>query len=274
MKRRPDAVAIDLAPGHKLGLSVDNPVLLAGGSIGCGEATHAELDLRALGGVVVGPLTLHSRAGAPMPRSAAVPGGLLLETGTQNRGLDATLRLYAPLWRRLDVPVIAQVADFVPREVGRLCARLSAVEGLHAVELLLPRGAEGELVRRMVEAAQREGDLPVWAKLTPERAREQATAALAAGASAVVIAQPPLGAFAGAERRSGSLQGPATFPLMLQLLREVAALNLGGVLIACGGIHTLDQARQALASGARALQIDTAAWLEPRLPALLAAALA
>ena len=50
----------------------------------------------------------------------------------------------------------------------------------------------------------------------------------------------------------------------------VAKLDLSCVLIACGGIHTLFQVQQALTAGAQAVQIDSAVWVEPGLPARLA----
>jgi len=41
-------------------------------------------------------------------------------------------------------------------------------------------------------------------------------------------------------------------------------------IVAAGGIHSILQARQALAAGATAIQIDSALWVEPGLPALIA----
>ncbi len=60
---------------------------------------------------------------------------------------------------------------------------------------------------------------------------------------------------------------------MLLALAQLAALQLPAALIACGGIHTLAQARAALAAGAQAIQLDSVAWIEPTVPGLLAAAL-
>ncbi len=61
------------------------------------------------------------------------------------------------------------------------------------------------------------------------------------------------------------------FPLMLEVLLQVAAQQLPAALIACGGIHTADHVQQALAAGAQAVQIDSAVWVEPGLPGRLAA---
>ena len=45
--------AVELAPGHKIGLQLTGPVMLAAGSVGYGEARHRELETARFGGVVV-----------------------------------------------------------------------------------------------------------------------------------------------------------------------------------------------------------------------------
>lgn len=276
---------IDLAPGHKLGLVVQNPVLLAGGSIGCGEAAPRGLRTAELGAVVVGPLMAGSRAGSSPPRLAHTPGGLVLESGLQNRGVSAALRRCAPGWPRLGCPVVAQLAAGDAERMGSLAARLHGVAAVAGLELLLPPAADAGTAARLVAAAVRAGELPVWAKLPLASAPLLAPAVAEAGAVGLVVAQPPP---ARALRRSrahhdapvqdapvrGALFGPAAAPLMFEALARVAALALPAALIACGGIHTVEQARQALLLGAQAVQIDSALWVEPGLPNRLAAALA
>ncbi len=266
---------IDLAPGHKQGLEVKSPVLLGPGSVGAGEAIHPDLELRAVGAVVVGPVTLQNRAGAPMPRAAELPGGLLLETGGQNRGLQATLREFAPLWKRLGVPIVVQLADAPPRDLVRAAARLAEVEGVSGVELLLARGESEQNLRQRAAALARDAELPLWVRLPLERAVELAPVAVEAGANGLVVGTPPVGA-AQVEGHvvRGLLYGPALFAVMLEAVMRVAALGLPVALLASGGIHTVPQAEQALACGARALLLDAVAWIEPAFPGLLAAALA
>lgn len=265
---------IELAPNHKIGLPVANPILLAGGMIGYGEALHSGVATAQLGGVIVGPIRLQSRGGADGPRLAHLPGGFVLEPGLQSRGVSAVLRHYAALWPRLGCPVIAQLADDDPGALGKVAARLAPVDGLAGVELLLPREAEAEQVRRMVRAVTRVTDLPVWVKPALENAAQLAPDAVEAGAVAVVVGQPPLGtaiqpAGEGGAPISGPLYGPLTFATMLAALMAVARLDPGCALIACGGIYTAEQLRQALTVGAHAVQIDAAVWVEPRLPARL-----
>ncbi len=257
---------LDLAPNHKLGLVVANPILLAGGSIGYGEAIHAGLETARLGGVVVGPLVQQSRAGAPLPRLAETNGGFVLETGLQNRGLNAALKNFAKLWPRLGCPVIVQVADSQPQVLARTLSQLSMVDGVSGIELLLPRHADAGLTRDLVRAAERSCDLPLWVKLPLEQAALLAPVAVEAGAVGLVVGQPPLGAASnGTSIVTGALFGPLAFAPMLAALISVSALGLPAALIACGGIHTVVQAQQVLAAGALALQLDSVIWVEPGL---------
>jgi len=272
---------IDLAPNHKLGLSVKNPVLLAGGTIGYGEAMHSSLALKQLGGVVVGPLLRHSSAGPTPPRLAEMPGGFVMAAGVQNRGIGDVLKRYARLWARLGTPVIVQVAEQRPEVLAFLLEQVAAVEALVALELLIGQGAEAESVKRVVQTAAQISDLPIWVKLPLAEAARLAPIAVDAGAVGVVVGQPPPGAALRHYQDSiattlvqGALYGPATYHLMLATLLAVSRLTLPAALIACGGIHTQEQAQTVLRiPGVRALQIDSALWVEPGLPAQLAMAL-
>jgi dihydroorotate dehydrogenase (NAD+) catalytic subunit len=270
-------MTIDLAPHHKQGLPVANPILAAGGSVGYGEARHAGLDMARLGAVVVGPIMRRSLAGKQPPRLAHVDGGLVLETGLQNRGVSAVIRKFARLWPGLGCPVIAQIADAHPDLAAETAERLAGVDAVSGLELLIPRHADGGLVRRLVQAVDRAADLPVWVKPPLSLAVELAPPAVEAGAAALVIAQPLTGAGlartpddppvqgAPAALVRGPVYGPLAFAPMLDVLAQVAALDLPAARIACGGIHTPEQVRQALAVGASAVQLDSALWVEPGL---------
>ncbi len=268
------ALSIDLAPNHKLGLTVANPILLGCGAIGYGEATPKGLDLAALGAVVVGPILNASRGGAQPPRLAHVTGGIVLETGLQNRGVSKIISHFARFWPRLGCPVVAQVADDRVSILARTLARLAEAEGLHGIELLPPPDAEASLVAALVRTAERASELPIWVKLPLATATTLAPVAVDAGAVGLVIGQ----GLPGAALRAvdgvdlpvrGPLYGPLAFPPMLAALLDVAALGLPAALIASGGIHTAEQVRQALAAGAAAVQIDSAVWVEPGLPGRL-----
>ena len=147
---------IELAPGHKQGLPSTNPVWIAGGMVGYGEALARGLDLSALGGVVVGPFLGSSRAGAPPPRVMHSTGGMVLETGWQNRGISNAIARHRKLWPTLGCPVVAQLVDVDARNMGKLAARMATVmgiSGLEVVPLTQEIGVAVRMVRNVVAAS-------------------------------------------------------------------------------------------------------------------------
>jgi len=256
---------IELAPRHKIGLPVDSPILLAAGSVGFGEAIHPAIDTTRLGGVVVGPITRHSLRGSDTPRMAETVGGFVLHTGLQNRGVSAVIKNFARLWSRLGCPVIAQIADNTPEEAASTARRLAEIYTISGLELRISPHAEPGELRPLLRPIRRSADLPLWVKLPLTGVEELAHAAAAAGADGLVIASPVTGAGLTSQGTlvRGELFGPAAFAPMLAALHSVAELALEIPLIACGGIHTPQQVRQALAAGASAVQLDSVAWVEP-----------
>ncbi len=256
---------IELAPRHKVGFPVHTPVLLAGGSIGTGEAIHRGLDLSQFGGAVIGPITRRPMIGSASPRMADTLGGVVLETGLQNRGVQAVLKKFARLWPRLGTPLIAQIADLHPADAATTARRLLGSDAILGLELLLPEDTFPAALADLVNAVRRESDLPLWIK--PGLADASALAGVAAdlGVDGLVIGQPSLGAgfHSSGAAVTGRLYGPAAFAPMLAVLLTVARRSLPITLIACGGIHTLAQARQSLQAGASAVQVDSLIWVEP-----------
>lgn len=279
---------IELASGHKTGLALPNPILLGVGTIGYGEVTPRGLDPARMGAVVVGPILQASRAGGAPPRVAETNGGLVLQTGMQNRGLRTVMQRYAALWGRLGCPVIAHVADSRPAAVRTIVEALAEPVGLAGIELALPRQADARAAAALVGEAVRGTELPVCVKLPLEQATQMAEAAVAAGAACLVVGLPSLGmlrrhsepanvrngghTMQGANGQTalcGEVFGPLTFALTLRAVDAVASLGLGCGLIASGGVHTWPQVEQALAAGSQAVQIDSAVWVEPGLPGRL-----
>lgn len=242
-----------------------------------GEALHAEVEPGAFGALVVGPVTRRSRAGSESPRIAETHGGIVLDTGAQNRGLDATLKHFAATWARSPVPVIVQLIEGDPRVLGEMCARLASAEGVAAIEWMPAPTIEVRTIRTAIESMQMESDLPLLLRPPFARTAEWGKIAAQSSVDALVVGAPPQGAVSrtmGSEKGAqsaihgttivtGSLYGPGVFPLMLAALVEASQLALNVPLIASGGIFTLEQAQTALSVGATALQIDALAWLEP-----------
>lgn len=258
---------IELAPGHKQGLPASNPVWIAGGMVGYGEALSRGLNLPTVGGVVIGPIMAASRAGTDAPRMAQMLGGMVLETGRQNRGASNAIANYGKLWPKLGCPVVAQVVDDDARRMAKVAERVASVAGVAGLELILLT-PDARNAAAMVRAVLRVCDLPIWAKLPLDTAVAWAAPLVDVGVSGLVIAQPPLGALSAQSGTvvSGGLYGPLTFALTLPVLQAVARLQLPAALVACGGIHCADHLFAALDAGASAVQIDSAVWVEPALP--------
>lgn len=273
---------VNLAPNHKRGLVLSNPLMLGGGTIGYGDDLYAGLALSAVGAVVIGPITRYSNGGTDARRVVESLGGFVLNAGLQNRGISSALKKFSALWTRLDAPIILQIADNQPEmlaevveKVNRACEDGLPIAGF---ELALAEDATEELTERLVETVVRKTDLPLLVRLPLEEIEYFADAAVYAGADSLVVGHLPKGLIArsqgykmttshasppGRVTVAGSLGGPATVPQMLHALARVAKLNLDCTLVACGGIHSASQAIEALTMGAVAVQLDSVVWVEP-----------
>ena len=61
-------LAVELAPNHKYGLPLRNPVLTASGTFGYGTEYAQLIDIQRLGAIVCKGTTLSPRDGNPQPR--------------------------------------------------------------------------------------------------------------------------------------------------------------------------------------------------------------
>ena len=132
--------------------------------------------------------------------------------------------------------------------------------------MTLPDGLEPYEAGEMVKAARAETWLPLWAKPPLLQAAELARVCVEAGANALTVGCPPQGMYLDLETNTrwvGRLYGRMVKPLVLWAVSEVAR-RVQVPVIACGGIHTPQDALEFLAVGAKALQVDSATWVEPR----------
>ena len=62
---------------------------------------------------------------------------------------------------------------------------------------------------------------------------------------------------------SGRVYGPLVKPMILRLVGQMAR-RLDLPIIGSGGIHTPNDARDYMDAGARAVQVDSVTWVDPR----------
>ncbi len=250
---------IELAPNHKRSLTLTNPLILSSAF-----ATDARV-----GALVTLPLTRHARHGSAPPRVVELPGGLLMRTGAANPGLERVLRDYSRAWSQSGMPVIVALAAQAVLDWTMMVARLERVESIGGVELNLNPMLDAVGAIRATRAAT---ELPILAKLDLDNAVAIAADCAAAGANALVIGRAPRGMTrVDGKPWYGRMYGAMVKPLTMRVLAEIGALRLEIPLIACGGVHSADDAREFLAAGACAVEIDSAAWIDPAGVARIAA---
>jgi dihydroorotate dehydrogenase (NAD+) catalytic subunit len=251
-------MSIELAPNCKRSLTLASPLILASGS----------MDGAGVGAVVTFPLTSAPRSAGPGARVVEVPGGFMLRTGAANPGLSHVLRDHARAWAASPCHIIVAFAAQAESQWPDMAARLERVPGVGGIELHLNPAMDAAGAIRATRAAT---DLPVLAKLDLDNAREIAAGCVHAGANSLVIGRAPRG-MASVDGRAwyGRLYSPAVQPIALRVLADVAALELGVPLVACGGVHAAGDVRAFLAAGAVAVEIDSAAWVDPQIPGKIA----
>jgi dihydroorotate dehydrogenase (NAD+) catalytic subunit len=265
---------IELAPNHKIGLPLSNPVMIAAGCCGYGPAYRHLIDPSAFGALVTNPITLRPRRGTPQPRLAETTAGFILDTGAQNPGVKKVIQQYSKNWLGAKVPVIAHLAADEPDDLLRTARALASTEAIVAIELGLPHEAPPRDIEHWIQAIREGCLLPLLVKVPLGRV-EMAEVVANALADVLVIGSPPLGtalAQSSGEMVSGYLYGPALHSMALrevQIIREWVDLPI----VAVGGIHSLADAQAFLAAGAAAVQIDTLLWIEPKLACDIALAL-
>lgn len=259
-----------------------NPVLLAAGIAGYGDATAPGLDLAQLGGYVTAPVTRRPWRGEP-PQLVETPGGLLWRRSLWNPGAGRVLRDYASLWRHSPVPVIVHVAGREPDELAAVATMFEELPGVAGLELDVAATGLGEdqagVLARACErvwAVRDAADLPLLVRLPLLAGDRLAQAVIEAGASALVVAQPPAGLHIdlarGGLRQEGQWHGPGLLNLVASQVAGLASW-VKVPLVTCGGVHSVQDALGLLAAGAAAVEIGTAAWVDGALPARVAAAL-
>jgi dihydroorotate dehydrogenase (NAD+) catalytic subunit len=274
------------------GIPLRNPVLAASGTFAYGIEFAKLLDLNQLGGIVTKGLSREPITGNPAPRLWHTYGGMINSVGLQNIGVHAFVERKLPLLRKYSVPVLANVFGFEDDEYVDVVRALEEADGVAAYELNVscPNTKQGGIsfssdpavLANLVTRVRRIATRPLIVKLSPNVARIEpfVKAAEDSGADAISLVNTFVSLAIDVHARAprigagfGGLSGPAIKPLALRLVYEaVQAAKIP--VIGLGGIATGEDAAEFLMAGARAVQVGTATFVNPRAPLKIARQLA
>jgi len=280
-------VRTELAPRHKTGLLLRNPVMTAAGTFGYGVEYAKIAEIHRLGALTCKGTTLYPRDGNEQPRIVETASGMLNAIGLQNPGIHAVIRKFAPTWATWQTPVIVNIAGESIEEFVDLAKLLEDVKGVAGIEVNVscPNvlaggavfGADAQMVAEATAAVRRATTLPLIVKLSPNTGdvRPTALAAASSGADAISLINTITAMSIDTGKRrptlangTGGLSGPALKPIALRMVYEVAcelrSSHLQVPVIGIGGISNANDALEFLMAGASAIQIGTINFVNPR----------
>lgn len=269
-------------------LRLRNPVLVASGCFGDARDHASLIAAEKLGGIVTKSTTLYRRRGAPPPRIVECASGMLNAIGLENPGLTSFLRDHLPRLRELKTKKIVSIAGTSTREYEKLAAKLCGQEGVDAIEIniscpnfdkgLLSFGHNPLDAARLVSCVRKVFVGPLIVKLSPntDAIVNVAVACQESGADALSLVNTFIGLMLDWRSRrpllgniTGGLSGPCIKPLALRMVWEVAR-KVQIPVIGIGGISTAQDALEFMVAGARAVQIGSVIFANPRAPVEIA----
>ena len=266
------------------GLRFQNPVLLAAGTAAFGRELRDVVELDHLGGLVTKAVSPRPRLGAPAPRVAEFPGGMINAVGLANPGMAEVRESELPwLASNLDrARVLVNVVGDVPEDFATVVAYLDDARGLDGFELNvscpnvkaggIEFGADPRTLREVVTRAREATRRPVFVKLSPTLAdiAQAASIAVDAGADGITVVNTIPGLMVDLETRrptlgfgTGGVSGVSLLPVgVLATWRVSRAVKVP--IVGVGGVATADDALQYLLAGASLVALGTASMRDPR----------
>ena len=267
------------------GIKLKNPVMTASGTFGYGQEYAPFVDLNRLGAMILKGITLKPKTGNPPPRIIETPSGMLNSIGLQNVGVEMLIKEKLPYLQKFNTPVIINISGDIIKEYIELTRRLGEVSkemGVAGLEVNIscPNvkkagmvwGTDAKATYKIINSIRKTTPLPLIAKLTPNVTdiKTIAQAAEEAGADALSLINTLMGMAVDIDSRkpklaniSGGLSGPAVKPVALWLVWQVfQTVNIP--VIGIGGIIKVEDALEFIIAGARAIEIGTANFVNPR----------
>lgn len=255
--------------------------MTASGTFGYGLEFADFIDLNRLGGFIVKGTTLHPREGNDYPRMAETPSGMLNCVGLQNKGVDYFCEHIYPQLKDIDSNVLVNVSGNSPEDYAECAARINELPGIPGIELNIscPNVKSGgmafgvtcEGAAAVVKAVREKYHKTLIVKLSPNVTdiASIAQAVEAEGADSVSLINTLMGMSIDIERRAsrlsigtGGLSGPCVKPVALRMVWQVAkAVKIP--VVGLGGIMNATDAIEFMMTGATAIEIGTANFIDP-----------
>jgi dihydroorotate dehydrogenase (NAD+) catalytic subunit len=270
-------LSIDLA-----GIHLNNPIIAASGTFGYGEEFERFADLRRMGAICVKGTSAHPIDGNLPPRLFPTASGMLNSIGLENVGVDAFIRDKMPFLRSAACPVFVNIFGFNEDEYAEVVDKLNGCEGIAAYELNIscPNTKHGGMVfgqspsltQQLTKMLKGRSRRPIIVKLSPNVTdiTEFARAAEDGGADALTVANTFLAMAIDPETFrprihtiTAGLSGAAIRPITLRMVYQCApAVKIP--VIGLGGISKEEDAVEYFLAGAKAVQVGTANFYDPR----------
>lgn len=263
------------------GLKLNNPVMLASGTVGYGNEISEFTNLSKIGAVVTKSVSLKPRKGNPPQRIVETPSGMLNAIGLANVGVEEFIKNKIPFLCEVKSTLICNIAASSIEEYVECTKILDEQETIKGFEINVscPNVREGGLifgnniasVGRITEKVRAVTKKPLIIKLSPNVSsiKEFAAVAKEEGADAVSAINTLVGTSFDINTRkpkikniTGGLSGPAIKPVALAKVLEISR-NVDIPIIGIGGIMNWKDAIEFMICGAAAIQIGTVNFINP-----------
>ncbi|MFW6149243.1 MAG: dihydroorotate dehydrogenase [Atribacterota bacterium] len=265
-----------------LDINFKNPIIMASGTFGFGREYAEIYNIEIIGGLVSKGLTLNPRLGNPGVRVWETTSGMMNSVGLENPGIQDFIKKELPFMKSLNLVHIVNISGTNLKDYVQACEIISN-EGVDIIELNIscpnlkeggiPFGIKESTTRDVVKETRKVVKRPLMVKLSPdaENIVKVAQACEEEGADAVSLVNT-FKAFSidihkktkVFENTYAGLSGPCIKPIALRMVHEVAK-HIKIPVMGMGGIMNYQDVLEFLMAGARAVQIGTANFINPKI---------
>ncbi len=264
------------------GLVLKNPVLLASGTCGYGLEFENFYPLSEIGGICTKGLSFEPIKGNPTPRIVETSCGMINSIGLQNIGAKAFVSEKLPQLKDKDTAIIVNVFGYSLKEYIKVVEFLEQFEGIDGFEVNIscPNvkkggiqfGTNPKMTSTLVKELRKRTEKHLMVKLSPNVTdiTEFAKVCEWEGADSISLINTLLGMAVDIEKRDflikrkmGGFSGPAIKPVALRMVYQTVK-SVKIPIIGIGGITDYKDALEFLLIGAKAIQIGTANFFNPK----------